>query len=192
MRVLLLTILATGALAVQGASAAFPDTAPLAVSGPDTSMFTLSLSHRLRGEFADWFDAGGAAANSDYGYLGNRTQVGLLATWRGLSGFLQYQHTILDDVPQQAAGVGGTYRANTKSDFQEGGWLRQEVSSAALGGAPFLHRARLFPLPILTAVVRPPSLSSARTRYPSQTVWRSARHSVLSGTRATGRSIPIR
>ena len=27
--------------------------------------------------------------------------------------------------PQHAAGIGGTYRANTKSDFQEGGWLRQ-------------------------------------------------------------------
>ena len=39
------------------------------------------------------------------------------------------------------------------------------MSSAALGGAPFLHRARLFPLPILAAVARPPSLSSARTRY---------------------------
>ena len=107
------------------ARAAFPETAPLSVAGPDGSSLTLSASDRLRGEFADWFDAGGAAANSDYGYLGNRTQVGLLAKWRGLSGFLQYQHTVLDGVPQHAAGIGGTYRANTNSDFQEGGWLRQ-------------------------------------------------------------------
>ncbi len=105
--------------------AALPETPPLTTSGPDGSAFTLSAGNRLRGEFADWFDGGGAAANSDYGYLGNRTQVGLLAKWRGLSGFLQYQHTVLDGVPQHAAGIGGTYRANTKSDFQEGGWLRQ-------------------------------------------------------------------
>jgi hypothetical protein len=97
----------------------------LTLTGPDGSSVTLSASNRLRGEFADWFDAGGAAPNSDYSFLGNRTQVGVLGKWRMFSGFLQYQHTILNDIPQKAPGIGGTYRANTKSDFQEAGWLRQ-------------------------------------------------------------------
>jgi hypothetical protein len=121
----MLAALAAGTVVSRLAWAAFPETAPLTVHGPDASAFTLSFSNRLRGEFADWFDGGGAASNSDYSYLGNRTQVGILAKWRSLSGFLQYQHTVLDHVPQHAAGIGGTYRANTKSDFQEGGWLRQ-------------------------------------------------------------------
>jgi hypothetical protein len=104
---------------------ALPEAGPLTAAGPGGSAFTLSASNRLRGELADWFDAGGGASNSDYAFLGNRTQVGLLAKWRGLSGFLQYQHTVLSDVPQHAPGVGGTYRTNTASDVQEGGWLRQ-------------------------------------------------------------------
>jgi len=127
MRTLAITAVVVGILAafVPRAGAGLPETPPLTATGPGGSSFTLSASNRLRGEFADWFDAGGAASNSDYGYLGNRTQVGLLAKWKTVSGFLQYQHTILEDVPQNAPGVGGTYRANTKSDFQEGGWLRQ-------------------------------------------------------------------
>ena len=107
------------------AGATVPETAPLTFSGPDGSAFTLSASNRLRGEFADWFDPGGAQSNSDYSFLGNRTQVGVLGKWRWLSGFLQYQHTVLNDVPQHASGIGGSYRTNTHSDFQEGGWLRQ-------------------------------------------------------------------
>ena len=82
---------------------AAPEVPPLTTSGPGGSAFTLSAGNRLRGEFADWFDAGGAASNSDYSYLGNRTQIGFLAKWRGFSGFLQYQHTVLNDVPQHAA-----------------------------------------------------------------------------------------
>lgn len=121
----LLLAAALAACAPPCAAAGFPEVPPLTANGPDGSSFTLSASNRLRGEFADWFDAGGAQSNSDYGYLGNRSQIGVLAKWRALTGFLQYQHTVLDDVPQKGAGVGGTYRANTKSDFQEGGWLRQ-------------------------------------------------------------------
>ena len=39
------------------------------------------------------------------------------------------------------------------------------MSSEAQGDATSHHRARLYPLPILAAVARPPSLSSARARY---------------------------
>jgi len=126
MRALGATTIAACLLAVPAlAHAGLPETPPLTLAGPDGSSVTVSASNRLRGEFADWFDADGAAPNSDYSFLGNRTQVGVLAKWRMLSGFLQYQHTILNDVPQKAPGVGGIYRANTKSDFQEAGWLRQ-------------------------------------------------------------------
>lgn len=102
-----------------------PETAPLTFAGPDGSSFTLSAGNRLRGEFADWFDPGGAQSNSDYAFLGNRTQVGIAGKWRWLSGMLQYQHTILDGIPEHAPGVGGTYRTNTNSEFQEQGWARQ-------------------------------------------------------------------
>ncbi len=106
-------------------NAAPPEIAPLTATGPDGSTFTLTASNRLRGEFVDWFDNGPPADNSDYSYLGNRTQIGFGAKWRGLSGFLQYQHTVLEGVPENGAGVGGTYRLNTNSGFQEQGWLRQ-------------------------------------------------------------------
>ncbi len=39
------------------------------------------------------------------------------------------------------------------------------MSAAARGGATFLHRARLFPLPALAAASRPPRTTSARVRF---------------------------
>lgn len=39
------------------------------------------------------------------------------------------------------------------------------MSATARGGATFVHRARLFPLPILATVARPPCTSSARVRF---------------------------
>src|SRR5207249_3279304 len=42
--------------------------------------------------------------------------------------FVQFQHTVLDDVPVSSptpAGPGGPYFANTKRGFQEQAWLRQ-------------------------------------------------------------------
>jgi hypothetical protein len=120
-----LSIIAISATLAWGSCVAAFELAPLTRKGPDESTFTLSASNRVRGEFADWFEAGPPNDNSNYDFLGNRTQVGIAGKWRWLSGFLQYQHTILEGIPEHGVGVGGTYRQNTHSTFQEQGWLRQ-------------------------------------------------------------------
>lgn len=99
--------------------------APPSLMGPDGSQFRLTLSDRMRGEFADWFDAGPPLDNTEYGFFANRLQVGAAGEWRRLRGYLQYQHTMLAAVPHDSIGVGGNYRAHTDRTFQEQGWLRQ-------------------------------------------------------------------
>jgi len=119
-------------LSMPAASAA----APLAVAGPGASQFTLNFNNRMRGEFVDWFEAGPPADNSDYAFIANRTQLGVGGKWQWLGGFLQYQHTVLSGIPHRGVGVGGNYRGQTNSDFQEQGWLRQGWLQAELAGGP--------------------------------------------------------
>lgn len=97
----------------------------LSTEGPAGTKWTVSASNRLRGEFADWFQAKPPNDDNDYDFLGNRTQLGVGVTRGPLSAFFQYQHTELVNVPAGATGVGATYYANTHSHFQEQGWLRQ-------------------------------------------------------------------
>lgn len=109
---------------------------PLAIVGPGGTEIRLGVSNRLRGEFVDWFAAGAPAENSEYAFLGNRTQVGAGVRWRWLSAHLQAQHTLLADVPRRGSGVGGTYRAHTNRSFQEQVWLRQGWLQAVLDRGP--------------------------------------------------------
>jgi hypothetical protein len=51
-------ILVVVALLAHGSVAASFEVAPLTTKGPGDSTFTLSASNRVRGEFADWFEAG--------------------------------------------------------------------------------------------------------------------------------------
>jgi hypothetical protein len=89
----------------------------LSAAGPWDTRWQLSVSDRLRGEFADWFEA--AAPNDDqrYDFLGNRFQLGIGVTRGIVSGFVQYQHTQLVNVPGSATGVGSVYFANTRQHF---------------------------------------------------------------------------
>lgn len=97
----------------------------LSTEGPFGTKWTLSGSNRLRGEFADWFQAKEPNDNNEYNFLGNRTQLGIGVTRDVFSAFVQYQHTELVNVPAGATGVGSVYFANTHQHFQEQGWLRQ-------------------------------------------------------------------
>ena len=117
-------VLVGGLLAAAEPSRGFekPD---LSIVGPWDTKWTVSASNRLRGEFADWFEAAPPNDNQRYDFLGNRTQFGLGVARGILTGFVQYQHTELVNVPANATGVGSTYFANTHQHFQEQGWLRQ-------------------------------------------------------------------
>ena len=53
MRLVTLALVAISMLAPGLAHPTVPETKPLTVRGPDASTFTLGLSNRLRGEFAD-------------------------------------------------------------------------------------------------------------------------------------------
>lgn len=101
-------------------------------AGPGGSKLRLSLSDRMRGEFADWFETGPPLDRSDYAFFANRAQVGLGLEAGWLRGFIQYQHTVLAAVPQRGVGVGGSYRAHTDRTAQEQGWLRQGWFQAEL------------------------------------------------------------
>jgi hypothetical protein len=103
----------------------------LSAAGPWDTRWQLTVSDRLRGEFADWFEAAPPNDNQRYDFLGNRFQFGIGVTRGPLSGFVQYQHTQLVNVPAGATGVGSTYFANTHQHFQEQGWLRQGWLQAA-------------------------------------------------------------
>lgn len=99
----------------------------LAVEGPGGSTWRVEISNRLRGEFVDWFDPGPKSPSPRfrYDFLGERFQAGVRVTCDPVEVFLQYQHTVLDNVPERAVGPGGVYFANTKRSFQEQGFLRQ-------------------------------------------------------------------
>jgi len=97
----------------------------LSVAGPGGTRWQLSVSDRLRGEFADWFEGAAPNDNQRYDYLGNRFQLGIGVTRGIVAGFVEYQHTQLVNVPGSATGVGSVYFANTRQHFQEQGWLRQ-------------------------------------------------------------------
>ena len=107
------------------------DKPDLSIAGPWDTKWTASANNRLRGEFADWFEGAPPNDNQRYDFLGNRTQLGLGVARGIVSGFVQYQHTELVNVPADATGVGSTYFANTRQHFQEGGWLRQGWLQAA-------------------------------------------------------------
>src|SRR5439155_24173688 len=104
-----------------------PERPPASVEGPWDTRWTLEASDRLRGEFVDFFTskAGSKTPNFRYNFLGNRFQAGIRVRRDPWEAFVQFQHTVLDDVPVDGAGPGGPYFTNTKRSFQEQGWLRQ-------------------------------------------------------------------
>lgn len=97
----------------------------LSAAGPWETRWQLSVSDRLRGEFANWFEAAAPNDNNRYNFLGNRFQLGMGVTRGPIAAFVQFQDTQLVNIPAGATGVGSTYFANTHQHFQEQGWLRQ-------------------------------------------------------------------
>jgi hypothetical protein len=92
----------------------------LAVEGPGGSTWRVEISNRLRGEFVDWFDPGPKSPSPRFRYefLGERFQAGVRVTHDPIEVFLQYQHTVLDNVAENAVGPGGVYFANTNGAFR--------------------------------------------------------------------------
>jgi hypothetical protein len=116
------------ALALTGSPGARAFEKPdLSVAGPADSRWRLEVSNRIRGEFVDWFDPGQASPQENFrhDFLGNRFQAGVRVIRDPLEVFFQYQHTVLEDVPDDGPGPGGVYFANTRRGFQEQAWLRQ-------------------------------------------------------------------
>jgi hypothetical protein len=87
----------------------------------------VELSSRLRGEFVDWFAPPPTSATPDprYDFFAARSRLGVRVTRGDVEAFVQLQHTILANVPDESPGPGGTYFANTHDDFQQEPVLKQ-------------------------------------------------------------------
>ena len=106
-----------------------PDTLkvpPMVVDGPLGTKIGIEVSDQLRGEFVDWFatPADSPVKNFRYNFLGNRFKLGLRVKRDPLEVFVQYQHSLLDNLPEGGPGPGGQYWANTRETFQEASILR--------------------------------------------------------------------
>ena len=89
-----------------------------------TDRITLSVSNRIRGEFVDWFapPPGVTAPGAErYNFLGNRFRLGVRALFDPFELNLQFQDTVLANLPEDASlappvgnlGTGAIYFANT-------------------------------------------------------------------------------
>jgi len=99
----------------------------LVANGPWGSRIRLELVDRLRGEFVDWFEPspGPTAQEHRYNFLQNKFQLGVRISGDPYEAFFQFQDSTLANVPPNALGVGGAYRANTNRSLQNGAFLRQ-------------------------------------------------------------------
>lgn len=100
---------------------------PLAVDGPAGSKVRLEVYERARGEFVDWFATPPNSPTQDYRYdfFGNKFQLGVRLTKDPYEVFVQYQNSLVANLPTQGVGVGSTYYANTHKRTQDGNILRQ-------------------------------------------------------------------
>ncbi len=100
--------------------------AQLETDGPFGSHVRLEISDRIRYERVDWFRTapGSATRNYDYGFTGNKLQIGVRLTSTPLEMFVQYQNSVLTSLPKNAPGPGGNYFTNTPEVNQEKGILR--------------------------------------------------------------------
>jgi hypothetical protein len=119
-----LRILAAACMLTATASARAFEGSDLTVEGPGGSRFTLEVYERVRGEFVDWFGPG-PPVDPRYDFFGHKFQLGVRARWKWLEAFLQYQQSLLVNVPDDGTGVGAVYFANTKRATQLGNFVRQ-------------------------------------------------------------------
>lgn len=113
------------ALAIALATVATPARAEVTVVGSDTSAVRLTIdgSNRTRVEFVDWFDT--ADLNGRHEFVHNRFRLGLHLVADPVDAYVEYQNTVLGNVPDGAPGPGGAYFANTARHTQVGNWVRQ-------------------------------------------------------------------
>ncbi|MBY0276427.1 alginate export family protein [Candidatus Binatia bacterium] len=99
---------------------------PILFEGPMASTIGVEVSDQFRGEFVDWFatPADSPIKNFRYNFLGNRFKLGLRVKRDPFEVFVQYQHSLLDNLPEGGPGPGGAYFANTRHTFQESSILR--------------------------------------------------------------------
>src|SRR5439155_21725586 len=83
-----------------------PERPPTSVEGPWGTRWTVEASDRLRGEFVDFFRPKPKpdfkthkTAKFRYDFLGNKFQAGVRLRRDPWEAFVQFQHTVLDDVP---------------------------------------------------------------------------------------------
>jgi hypothetical protein len=126
-------------VAVSSADALDVPRPDLSTAGPWGTVLRLEATNMIRGEFVHWLDPG-PGANDHYSYWGNRFQAGVRVTRNdflrkttNLEGFFQFQHTLIDEVPANAPGPGGVYRANTNDEFQQAAIFRQGWLKLASG-----------------------------------------------------------
>lgn len=109
------------ALAVAGAPSA---QASVLVAGTESGpRLLLDASNRARVEFVDWFDDPGL--NGRHEFVHNRFRLGLGLVADPLEAYVEYQNTVIGNVPENAPGPGGVYFANTARHTQVGNWVRQ-------------------------------------------------------------------
>lgn len=98
----------------------------LEAEGPFDSTIRLEITNRIRGEFVDWFAKpdGSATPDNQYDFLGNKFQAGIRLTRDPVELFVQFQDTLVSNLPTAGLGLGATYYANTAHTPQNGTFVR--------------------------------------------------------------------
>jgi len=106
---------------------------PQIFDGPDGSTFQITASNRFRIELNNWWKAE-PPQTSRYVFESNRFRLGIDAKWRWLEVFVDFQHSLLNDLPTGGPGPGNAYYANTPESFQQSPMLGQAWARAEYEG----------------------------------------------------------
>ncbi|MFP8874663.1 MAG: hypothetical protein VCB42_09065, partial [Myxococcota bacterium] len=106
---------------------------PQIFDGPGDSTFQVTASNQFRAEFVNWWKAG-PPKTSRYAFQGNRFKLGVDATWKWLEVFAEFQHSLLNELPQGGPGPGNAYYRNTPETFQQSPILREAWARAEYEG----------------------------------------------------------
>lgn len=113
-------------LVIAGLAVGVPDgmAAGILLAGSESGpRLVVEGSNRTRVEFVDWFDGGDV--DGRYDFVHNRFRLGLRLVADPVEAYLEYQNTVIGNVPEDAVGPGGVYFANTARHTQVGNWVRQ-------------------------------------------------------------------
>jgi hypothetical protein len=91
----------------------------------------LELANRARWEDVDFFAPTASGPANDYGFFGDKLQLGLRATRGAHEIFVQYQHSWLASLPRGTFGPGGAYFVNNQERYDQQGIWRVACCAAA-------------------------------------------------------------